>query len=78
LNALITGGASGLGLGCALRLGRLGFAVTIADVDAAAGRQALASLQACAPQARFEQVDLADPESIRALAARLLAFSAHA
>jgi NAD(P)-dependent dehydrogenase (short-subunit alcohol dehydrogenase family) len=65
--ALVTGGASGLGLGCARRFRDLGYAVTIADVDQAAGRAAVAELNGTA---RFEPLDLADPASIAALAAR--------
>ena len=69
-HVLITGGASGLGLGCARRFRDLGYDVTIADVDAAAGASAAAALN---EGARFEPLDLADPASIRALAGRLVA-----
>ena len=68
-HVLVTGGASGLGLGCATRFRRLGFAVTIADIDEAAGAGAVALLG----ESRFEPVDLARPDSIRELAQRLIA-----
>ena len=74
-HVVITGGASGLGLGCALRFARLGDAVTLADVNEAAGRGALRALERAAPgaPARLETVDLSDPASIRAMAGRMLA-----
>jgi NAD(P)-dependent dehydrogenase (short-subunit alcohol dehydrogenase family) len=67
MRVLITGGASGLGLGCARRFSALGFAVTLADIDEAAGASAVAELNG---GARFEPLDLADPDSIAALARR--------
>jgi NAD(P)-dependent dehydrogenase (short-subunit alcohol dehydrogenase family) len=65
-HVLITGGASGLGLGCAIGFRRLGYDVTVADVDAAAMERAIASLAAItAPGAlRAQRVDLAVPDSI--------------
>lgn len=67
MRVLITGGASGLGLGCARRFSALGHDVTIADVDAEAGARAVAELNG---RSRFEPLDLADPHSIAALARR--------
>jgi NAD(P)-dependent dehydrogenase (short-subunit alcohol dehydrogenase family) len=75
-HTLITGGASGLGLGCATRFVLLGHDVTLVDVNRSAGELALAQLHAVAGSAqriRFEAVDLADPDSITALARRLVA-----
>ena len=70
-HVLVTGGASGLGLGCALRFSRLGCDITIVDIDAAAGRLALDALAACGVAARFEPADLSDPPSVLALGERL-------
>jgi NAD(P)-dependent dehydrogenase (short-subunit alcohol dehydrogenase family) len=71
-HVLITGGASGLGLGCAMRFVKLGANVTIADINAAAGEKALAQLRMLgASQLHFEQVDLSDADSIRSMAQRL-------
>jgi len=75
-HTLITGGASGLGLGCATRFVRLGHDVTLVDINRAAGEHALAQLRGVAgpeQRIRFETVDLADPDSITALAQRLIA-----
>ena len=74
-HVVITGGASGLGLGCALRFARRGDVITLADVDEAAGRTALQRLAREVPgaAARLEVLDLADPASIAAAAARLRA-----
>ena len=73
-NVLITGGASGLGLGCAMHFVKLGANVTIADINAQTGHAALAQLQTLgASGVRFESVDLSDADSIQAMAQRLLA-----
>ncbi|TJY58911.1 SDR family NAD(P)-dependent oxidoreductase [Sinimarinibacterium sp. CAU 1509] len=74
-HALITGGASGLGFGCATRFVRLGFDVTLVDINQNTGASALSQLKAMAgngQRCRFETVDLADPDSIVALAQRLI------
>lgn len=71
-NVLITGGASGLGLGCAMRFVQLGAKVTIADINAETGQQALVELrQQGASGLHFEQIDLSDADSIRTCAQRL-------
>ncbi len=44
--AIVTGGASGIGLATAMRLGRLGATVVIADVSAAAAEAAAAQVAA--------------------------------
>jgi NAD(P)-dependent dehydrogenase (short-subunit alcohol dehydrogenase family) len=73
-HVLITGGASGLGLGCAKRFARLGAKLTIVDVNEKAGQAALVELQPLgATSLSFEQVDLSDADSIAAMAQRLLA-----
>lgn len=74
-NILITGAASGLGLGCAQRFIELGANVTIADINQQAGERVLACLQARAvngASVRFEAVDLSDAESIQRMAQGLL------
>ena len=73
-NILITGGASGLGLGAAIRFSKLGAKVTIADINEQGAQKALEQLQALgASTLRFEQVDLSDAKSIQLMAQRLLA-----
>ncbi len=73
-HALITGGASGLGLGCARRFAQLGFSVTLADIDSDAASRALPAVQADAVHdaaCTYEHVDLSDANSIRQLADRM-------
>lgn len=74
-HVVITGGASGLGLGCASRFRRLGFDLTIADIDLDGAQRALQQLRPLgAEAARLSAVaiDLADPASIAAGAEHLL------
>lgn len=72
-HVVITGGASGLGLGCATHFRRLGFDLTLADIDAAASQRARASLVQLPGDGNIEilPLDLADPDNI-AVAARSL------
>lgn len=71
-HTVVTGGASGLGLGCAERFLALGHRVTLADVNVAAGAAAARGLAArFAGRCRFEPIDLADAAAIAAFAARL-------
>lgn len=73
--ALVTGGASGLGLGCAHLLAARGASVVLADVNPGALARAASELRAQHPHAfiRTEEVDLSDLESVRALAEQLVA-----
>ena len=74
-HVLITGGASGLGLGAAMRFVKLGAKVTIADINEQGARKALEQLQTLGISAsRFEQVDLSDAKSIQLMAERVLAY----
>lgn len=57
---VITGGASGLGAGCARRLAGLGAAVVVADLNDAAGESLAKEL---GPQARFVRTDVTSAES---------------
>lgn len=72
--ALITGGASGLGLGCANLLAARGAALRLADVNVEALERAAQALRQRYPGAavRTERVDLSDLESVQATATRLL------
>lgn len=74
-HVVITGAASGLGLGCARQFRRLGYDVTIADLDLDGAHRALQQLQLLGPGAArlsAAPIDLADPASIAACADRLL------
>jgi 3-oxoacyl-[acyl-carrier protein] reductase len=67
--ALVTGGASGIGLACARRLRAAGARVAIADADA----RRLASLRRSFGAANLYNVDVADPEAARRTIADLVA-----
>lgn len=72
-HAFITGGASGLGLGCATAFRRLGYALTLADIDGEAAQRAADQLRRQLPgpaPVRVEVVDLSNPASIAALGQR--------
>ncbi|TVS86493.1 SDR family oxidoreductase [Mycobacterium helveticum] len=61
--AIVTGGASGLGLGIVRRFVDAGASVVIADIDAA-GRQLAGE---CGGRARFERVDVSSAEDVSAV-----------
>ena len=62
-NALVTGGASGLGAATARRLHALGASVTIADLQAEKGEALAAEL---GERARFVEVDVTKEETVQA------------
>jgi 3-hydroxyacyl-CoA dehydrogenase/3-hydroxy-2-methylbutyryl-CoA dehydrogenase len=62
--AVITGGASGLGLGAARLLAGKGASVALLDVNEEKGREAAAELGGAG--ARFRACDVTDPESVAA------------
>jgi NAD(P)-dependent dehydrogenase (short-subunit alcohol dehydrogenase family) len=66
--ALVTGGASGIGLACARRLKAEGARVAIADADA----RRLAALRKVFVDADLYETDVADPEAARRTVADLL------
>ena len=68
-NVIVTGGHAGLGLETTRTLSRAGAAVTVAARDLGRARPALAGLD----RVEVGQLDLVDPNSIEAFAARWLA-----
>ncbi|HET8881481.1 MAG TPA: SDR family NAD(P)-dependent oxidoreductase [Solimonas sp.] len=70
-HVVVTGGASGLGLGCVAHFHRLGYRITIADIDLAGAQRAIAQRGADPATLRAEALDLADPASIAAFAERM-------
>jgi NAD(P)-dependent dehydrogenase (short-subunit alcohol dehydrogenase family) len=64
--AVVTGGASGMGLASARRFLKEGAKVVIADLNAETGQAALASL---GPDARFIRIDVAQEADIEAMIA---------
>ncbi|MGH3149293.1 MAG: SDR family NAD(P)-dependent oxidoreductase [Streptosporangiaceae bacterium] len=68
--ALVTGATSGIGRATATALARRGAHVLISGRDAARGDAAVAAIRAAGGKADFIPADLADADSVRALARR--------
>ncbi|MFE4954478.1 SDR family oxidoreductase [Streptomyces sp. NPDC056653] len=68
---VVTGAGRGLGLAAARRIGRDGYRVVIAELDERTGKQAADDLRADGITADFHSLDVADPDSVDALAATL-------
>ncbi|HEX4505653.1 MAG TPA: SDR family NAD(P)-dependent oxidoreductase [Alphaproteobacteria bacterium] len=66
--AVITGGASGIGLALARRLGAEGMRLVIADIDEAAMKSAQGELEAAGYEVLVHRTDVAKAEDIQALA----------
>ncbi|MFF0834948.1 MULTISPECIES: SDR family NAD(P)-dependent oxidoreductase [unclassified Streptomyces] len=67
--ALVTGGASGIGLATARRLGAGGANVVLADYNAEGAEQAAEDLKAEGVKAAAVRLDVTDPESVAAAVA---------
>ena len=65
--AIVTGGASGIGLATAEMLAGLGANIVIADLDEAAGREAARRLGAKGPETVFVRTDVAEAGDVTAL-----------
>jgi NAD(P)-dependent dehydrogenase (short-subunit alcohol dehydrogenase family) len=65
--AIVTGGASGIGRAIALRYGREGAIVTVADWNTAGGEETAAMIREATGRATFAQCDVSDPEQVRAV-----------
>ncbi len=66
----VTGGAQGIGRAVALRFAGAGYAVSIADTDAAAGREAVRIIQGTGAKCLFVRIDVGVPAQIRNWIAR--------
>ncbi|MDF6017404.1 SDR family NAD(P)-dependent oxidoreductase [Streptomyces sp. JH34] len=64
--ALVTGGASGIGLALSRRLAASGAAVVVADHDEEGARKAAAELEATGARAAAVALDVTDPVSVEA------------
>ena len=63
--AVVTGGASGLGLGASQMLAKDGYSIAILDINKEGGEKAAAELSAMAPS-KFYECNLTDMQSIKA------------
>ncbi len=72
-NAIVTGGANGLGRALALRLARDGWNIAICDINDEAGVAVVAEVKAAGGDARFEHLDVTDIEQWQQLSGRLRA-----
>src|SRR5260370_22245951 len=72
-NALITGGASGIGRATAIRFAEEGANVFVADRHLAAAEETTASVRKLGRKSIAHQVDTSDEEQVNAMVARLVA-----
>lgn len=61
--AIVTGGASGIGRGCALRLAEEGAAVVVTDIQDGAGKDVAAEIEARGGSAEFAHHDVTSEEA---------------
>lgn len=71
--ALITGGASGLGLACGVRMATEGAAVAVADIDDEKGAAACAEIEAAGGRAAFVHADVTREHDNERMVAQALA-----
>lgn len=70
---IITGGAKGIGLGCARVMARHGASIVIADIDEEAGPEAEADLRAMDARALFVPTDVSQSEPVRQMVEQTIA-----
>jgi NAD(P)-dependent dehydrogenase (short-subunit alcohol dehydrogenase family) len=70
--AVVTGGASGIGLAVAERLGREGCLIVILDIDEAGGTRVAAGIQQRGKQAAFMRADVTQEDAVRAAFDKIL------
>jgi NAD(P)-dependent dehydrogenase (short-subunit alcohol dehydrogenase family) len=69
---IVTGGAAGIGMGCAQVLAREGARVVVVDWDPKAGEQTAADIRAAGGQALFAKCDVSDEGQVQAVVRKTL------
>jgi NAD(P)-dependent dehydrogenase (short-subunit alcohol dehydrogenase family) len=69
---LVTGGAVGIGRGCALALARAGADVAIVDVNEKAGEKTVAGIRAMGRDSMFVRCDVTSREQVQAMVRRVV------
>ncbi|WP_084513328.1 SDR family NAD(P)-dependent oxidoreductase [Nocardia mikamii] len=70
--ALVTGGASGIGRATALQLAERGVRVVVTDVDAAGGKDVVASIESAGGTGIFIEADVRDEQAVESLVGRAI------
>ncbi|MGW5518819.1 SDR family NAD(P)-dependent oxidoreductase [Nocardia africana] len=70
--ALVTGGASGIGRATALQLAERGVRVVVTDVDAAGGKDVVASIESAGGTGIFIEADVRDEQAVDSLVGRAI------
>lgn len=65
--AVVTGAASGIGRGCALRMARDGYRVALVDIDADGGRRVTDRMREEGAEAFFLDVDVGEPDAFEVI-----------
>ena len=65
--AVVTGAASGIGRGCALRMACDGYRVAVVDIDADGGRQVTDRIRGGGADAFFLEVDVGEPDAFEVI-----------
>ena len=61
--AVVTGGASGIGRGCAFRLAADGYRVAVIDIDAAGGQKVVNQIRGHGGETFFMETDIGEPDA---------------
>lgn len=71
--ALVTGGAVGIGRGCAVALAQAGADVAVADLNEAVGQKTAAAIRAMGRRSFFIRCDVTCRDQVQAMVARVAA-----
>jgi len=62
--AIITGGGTGIGRACAIRLAQEGAKVCVADINIQTGNETVTLIQSCGYEAFFQHVDVSNEDTV--------------